>query len=101
MFQKYVFETKKISSADYTFGYFLIRQAISFLLSLLYFQKNQIDWRLYAIGFFGSTIDILGSYFANCAIATGNPVGPIFALTDCQTMIVTIVAAVGLGAMPH
>jgi hypothetical protein len=82
MFQKYVFETKKIAASDYTFGYFLIRQAIFFLISLWYFQNNKLDWGLYSYGFFGSIIDVLGCYFANCAIATRSPVGPIFALTD-------------------
>lgn len=37
MFQKYVFETKKIAASDYTFGYFLIRQGIFFLISFWYF----------------------------------------------------------------
>jgi drug/metabolite transporter (DMT)-like permease len=60
-----------------------------------------MDWGLYAYGFFGSIIDVIGSFFANCAIATRSPVGPIFALTDTQMMIITIVHAFGYGMMPH
>ena len=82
MFQKYVFEVKKIPVAEYTFGYILVRQSISFIISLFYFTSNPISWRLFIIGAIGSILDVAGSIFANHAIATRSPVGPIFALTD-------------------
>ena len=72
-----------------------------FLASLVYFSINGINWRLYVIGFFGSIIDCIGCFFANSAVATGFPVGPIFALCDTQMLIVTVVSAIAMKAMPH
>lgn len=94
MFQKYVFEVKKVHVADYTFGYILVRQLISFIVSLFYFSSQQFSFRLYIIGSIGSILDVAGSIFANYAIATRSPVGPIFALTDTQILLVTVVAAI-------
>jgi hypothetical protein len=84
MFQKYVFEVKKVPVNDYTFGYILIRQAIAFIASIFFFSgsSNPLSWRLYIIGAIGSILDVAGSIFANHAIASRAPVGPIFALTD-------------------
>jgi hypothetical protein len=82
MFTKYVFGTKKIGSDDFTFGYFLIFKGTFFLLSIVYFSYNQIQWNLYMLGFVGSCLDLTGCYFANAAVATGAPCGPIFALCD-------------------
>ena len=101
MFQKYVFEVKKVHVADYTFGYILVRQLISFIVSLLYFSSHQFSFRLYIIGSIGSILDVAGSIFANYAIATRSPVGPIFALTDTQILLVTVVAAIKMLQIPH
>ena len=101
MFQKYVFEVKKIPVADYTFGYYLIRQSIAFVLSIFYFTSEPINWKLYILGSVGSVIDVFGGVFANYAIATRSPVGPIFALTDCQILLVTIVASIRMAVLPH
>jgi len=101
MFQKYVFEVKKVPVNDYTFGYILIRQFIAFIVSIFYFSSNPISWRLYIIGAIGSVLDVAGSIFANHAIATRSPVGPIFALTDTQILVVTIVAAIRMLQVPH
>lgn len=101
MFQKYVFEVKKVHVADYTFGYILVRQLISFIVSLFYFSSHQFSFRLYIIGSIGSILDVAGSIFANYAIATRSPVGPIFALTDTQILLVTVVAAIKMLQIPH
>ena len=101
MFQKYVFEVKKVHVADYTFGYILVRQLISFIVSLFYFSSHQFSFRLYIIGSIGSILDVAGSIFANYAIATRSPVGPIFALTDTQILLVTVVAAIKMFQIPH
>jgi len=82
MFSKYALGTKRISPFDFSFGYFMVGKGFFFLASLIYFQIEPINWRLYVIGFFGSIIDCLGCFLANCAVATGSPVGPIFALCD-------------------
>ena len=82
MFQKYVFEVKKVPVNDYTFGYVLVRQLIAFIVSIFFFSSNPLSWRLYIIGAIGSILDVAGSIFANHAIASRAPVGPIFALTD-------------------
>jgi hypothetical protein len=94
MFQKYVFEVKKVPVNDYTFGYILIRQVIAFIGSIFFFTSNPLSWRLYIIGAIGSILDVAGSIFANHAIASRAPVGPIFALTDTQILLVTVVAAI-------
>ena len=101
MFQKYVFEVKKVHVADYTFGYILVRQLISFIVSLFYFSSHQFSFRLYIIGSIGSILDVAGSIFANYAIATRSPVGPIFALTDTQILLVTVVAAIKMLQIPQ
>ena len=101
MFQKYVFEVKKVHVADYTFGYILVRQLISFIVSLFYFSSHQFSFKLYIIGSIGSILDVAGSIFANYAIATRSPVGPIFALTDTQILLVTVVAAIKMLQIPH
>lgn len=101
MFQKYVFEVKKVHVADYTFGYILVRQLISFIVSLFYFSSHQFSFRLYITGSIGSILDVAGSIFANYAIATRSPVGPIFALTDTQILLVTVVAAIKMLQIPH
>ena len=101
MFQKYVFEVKKVHVADYTFGYILVRQLISFIVSLFYFSSHQFSFKLYIIGSIGSILDVAGSIFANYAIATRSPVGPIFALTDTQILLVTLVAAIKMLQIPH
>lgn len=101
MFQKYVFEVKKVHVADYTFGYILVRQLISFIVSLFYFSSHHFSFRLYIIGSIGSILDVAGSIFANYAIATRSPVGPIFALTDTQILLVTVVAAIKMLQIPH
>ena len=101
MFQKYVFEVKKVPVNDYTFGYILIRQLIVFIVSIFYFSANPLSWRLYILGAIGSILDVAGSIFANHAIASRAPVGPIFALTDTQILLVTIVAAIRMMEIPH
>ena len=101
MFTKYVIGTKKISSLDYSFGYFLVEKSIEFLASLVYFQFYKIDWRLYLIGSIGSVFDCLGCFFANCAIASGSPIGPIQALINTEILMVTVIAAIRLGRLPN
>lgn len=101
MFTKYVFGVKKIAPDDFTFAYFLIFKGSVFVLSPIYFMNNDIDWSLYIMGFFGSMLDVSGCYFANAAVATGNPVGPIFALCDSQWLFVTILVAIVAGIIPH
>jgi len=86
---------------DFTFGYFMVTKGFFFLTSFIYFSLYGINWKLYAYGFFGSAIDCFGSFFANAAIATGSPVGPIFALCDTQMLIVTIVTANIMNILPH
>lgn len=100
MFTKYVF-SKNINALDFNFGYFIVTKGFFFLASLVYFSINGTNWRLYVIGFFGSIIDCMGCFFANSAVATGFPVGPIFALCDTQMLIVTVVSAIAMKAMPH
>lgn len=81
IFTRYVF-SKKITANDFSFGYFVVGKGFFFLASLVYFSIAGIDWRLYIIGFFGSIVDCLGCFFCNSAVATGFPMGPIFALAD-------------------
>lgn len=101
MFTKYVFGTKKIGSDDFTFGYFLIFKGIVFLVSPFYMMTHEVDWNLYILGFFGSMMDLTGCYFANAAVATGKPCGPIFALCDAQWLAVTLLVAIFAGIIPH
>lgn len=101
MFTKYVIGTKKISSLDYSFGYFFVEKSIEFTASLVYFQYNKIDWQLYVIGSLGSVFDCLGCFLVNCAIATGNPIGPILALVNTEVLMVTVIAAIRLGRLPN
>lgn len=96
-----MFEVKKVPVAEYTFGYILVRQFVSFIISLFYFASHSFSWRLYIIGAIGSILDVAGSLFANYAIATKSPVGPIFALTDTQILLVTVVAAIKMLEIPH
>lgn len=82
MYTKFVFGTKKISAMDFTFGYFLIVKGIAFIVSIWYFQSEPLDTIDYLLGFVGSILDLTGCFFANCAVSTGSPCGPIFALCD-------------------
>jgi hypothetical protein len=101
MFTKYVIGTKKISSLDYSFGYFFVEKSIELIASLVYFQNYKIDWQLYVIGSIGSVFDCLGCLFVNCAISTGNPIGPILALVNTEVLMVTVIAAIRLGRLPN
>ena len=101
MWTKGVFIKTHINPTDFTVGYFFVMKTIATLISPIYFYYNPINWRLYWVGFIGSFFDITGSVFANAAIGTGGPVGPIFALVDSQIVIVTIVAAARMGLLPH
>ena len=101
MFSKYVFIYKKISPQDFTFGYFLIARGMFFLVSLYYFQFNEMHTFEYFLGFIGSMLDLTGCFFANSAVSTGNPCGPIFALCDSQILIVTVIVTVFVGIVPH
>lgn len=45
--------------------------------------------------------DLSGCFFCNAAVATGKPVGPIFALATAQVLIVTLVTAIIKSMVPH
>lgn len=100
MFTKYVYK-RGINANDFTFGYLLMAKGFFFLASLVFYARNGIDWQMFVIGFFGSIIDGMGCFFANRAISTGSPVGPIFALVDTQILMVTIVSTIRMGVIPH
>jgi hypothetical protein len=53
------------------------------------------------LGFVGSMLDLTGCFFANSAVSTGKPCGPIFALCDSQIVIVTVIVTVFVGIVPH
>lgn len=93
IFTRYVFRVKKISATDYTFSYIMLTRGCCMLTSIFYFYKYGINTRDYTIGTLGSILEMLGCYFVNCAIATGQPVGPIFALCDSQWVLSTTVVA--------
>lgn len=101
IFTKYVFGTKRISPLDFTFGYFLIVKGTALLISAWYFTTEPIDTYDYLLGSFGSILDLTGCFFANCAVSTGAPIGPIFALCDSQWIFVTAIVAVYSGLIPH
>ena len=82
MFSIWVFRYKKISPMDFTFGYFLIARGMFFCISIWYFGTHELKFYDYCLGFIGSMCDLTGCFFANSAVATGNPCGPIFALCD-------------------
>lgn len=79
---KYAIIVKKISASDFTFGYFLLAKGIFVIASIIHFQTTPVNWGLWRLGYVGNILDCLGCFFANCAIQTGRPVGPILALCD-------------------
>lgn len=49
----------------------------------------------------GSVFDLAGCVFANYAIATANPIGPIMAMMDGQMLLMTIIMSFASGHVPH
>ena len=101
IFTRYVFRVKKINATDYTFSYIMLMRGCCSLTTVFYFYMNGINLKDYSVGTLGSVLEMLGCYFVNCAIATGQPVGPIFALCDSQWVLSTSVVALYSQTLPH
>ena len=97
VWSKFALKTKKIKPSDFTFGYFILAKGVFLIVSLIHFQSSPVDWKLWLIGLIGSVMDCIGCFFANCAIATGNQVGPILALMDSQMLLITVIVCIKSG----
>jgi drug/metabolite transporter (DMT)-like permease len=101
--QKYVTTELGMSPSDFTFSSYMVASSILLIVSIPIFCADEdfFTWHLWFLGFMASLTNVLGSYFATAAFATGGPVGPIVAMLDVQVILLTIISAFIMHEVPH
>jgi hypothetical protein len=77
---KYVNETLRLNSTDYTISYWLIMSFVFEIVGAISYAKVGYDWKLWLFGFLASFLNTIGCVFVIAAYSTGAPVGPTGAL---------------------
>jgi len=101
--QKYATTTVGISAHDFVFGTYAIFATICQIAAIVVFMNDPtlFTWPLWGIGTLASASNVFGFLFLTAAFATGSPVGPIIAMVNCQSILVTIVRAIQTNTCPH
>lgn len=72
-------------------------------MSIFYYRSHEgvFSQRLYWTGFIGSSLNVIGCFFANSAFGTGGPSGPISALINTQMITVALMQIFITLKVPH
>jgi len=103
LLSKHVVAVRGVSGNDWTFGYFLIFMLVLQIMSVFYYKSNEgvFNTRLYWTGFIGSSLNVIGCFFANSSFGTGGPSGPISALINTQMITVALMQIIITLKVPH
>ena len=104
LIEKYVVVKLGVSSSDWAFGHWFLMSAVMQAATVIYFKFYSFtvfDVSMWTLGSLGSLLNCIASSFVIAAFATLAPVGPILALLNTQTIVVTVVQAVMLAALPN
>jgi len=99
----YVICDLKIDPWNWAFGYNIIYSGICLIAGIIKFSldPSYFSWSLFTAGCLGSFFNTTGSLFCGAALGSGYALGPIIAVLNTQTILVTLVAAAVASTMPN
>ena len=101
---KYVSKNVRLNSYDFTIAYWGLIALIFQIVGGIYFTSNRddevFDVKLWTSGTIASFLNVLGSAFCIASFSTGAPMGPISAIVNSQTIIITTITSIMARTMP-
>ena len=104
LYANYVSKNVRLSSYDFTIAYWGLIALVFQIVAVIFFTTNSddevFDVKLWTKGTIASFLNVLGSAFCIASFSTGSPMGPIVAIVDSQTILITPITSIMARTMP-